>query len=239
MELSVLLDDLFPEGHQVDIVDGALWGAGQFGGREVAIIGTTDHAAIGVEIALKLAGIVLETVRNHPGRPILMLVDTQGQRMSRRDEMLGINGYLAHLAKCLEVARRRGHRLVTLVYANAVSGGFLSFGLMGDEIHTLEGAQVRVMNLPAMARITKLPLERLEELSRTSAVFAPGVENFIKLGGVSSVWRSPLAAELSRALERTSQEDLRRREGLERGGRELAWSVAQRAAEEPAAAVGG
>ena len=30
------------------------------------------------------------------------------------------------------------------------------------------------MNLPAMARVTKIPLDRLQELSKTSAVFAPG-----------------------------------------------------------------
>ena len=35
-------------------------------------------------------------------RPIVMLVDTSGQRLSRRDELLGINGYLGHLAQCLE-----------------------------------------------------------------------------------------------------------------------------------------
>ena len=45
-----------------------------------------------------------------------MLVDTGGQRLSRRDELLGINGYLAHLAKCLELARLRGHKLISLIY---------------------------------------------------------------------------------------------------------------------------
>ena len=231
MTLPELLDDLFPQGHQVQVEDGVVWGSGRVAGREVAVIGTTDHAAIGVEIALKLATTVLETVRRHPGRPILMLVDTQGQRLSRRDELLGLNGYLAHLAKCLEVARRRGHRLISLVYAEAVSGGFLSFGMMADEIDTLAEAQVRVMNLPAMARITKIPLEKLEELSRTSPVFAPGIENFLKLGGVRAIWQRPLAKPLAQALENTSQADDRRQQGLARGGRTLAGKVAARVAE--------
>jgi hypothetical protein len=36
----------------------------------------------------------------------VILVDTQGQRLRRRDEMLGINSYMAHLGKCIELARR-------------------------------------------------------------------------------------------------------------------------------------
>ena len=55
-----------------------------------------------------MAGVVLDVVRDHPSRPILLLVDTQGQRLSHRDELLGINGYMAHLAKCLDLARRQG-----------------------------------------------------------------------------------------------------------------------------------
>jgi malonate decarboxylase gamma subunit len=49
-------------------------------------------------------------VREHPGRPILMLVDTQGQRLRHRDEMLGINSYMAHLGKCVDLARRKATR---------------------------------------------------------------------------------------------------------------------------------
>ncbi len=129
---------------------------------------------------LSLAEFVLKIVRQSPGCPILMLVDTQGQRLSKRDEFLGINGYLAHLVKCLELARLRGHQLLTLVYAEAVSGGFLAFGLMADEIHTLAEAKVRVMNLPAMARITKLPLDKLEELSLSSPVLCPRCREFLQ-----------------------------------------------------------
>ncbi|MGN2393609.1 biotin-independent malonate decarboxylase subunit gamma, partial [Pelomicrobium sp. G1] len=84
------------------------------------------------------------------------LVDTSGQRLSRRDELLGINGYLAHLAKALAFARARGHLLLALVYGEAVSGGFLSFGMMADYVYALRDAQVRVMNLAAMARVTKI-----------------------------------------------------------------------------------
>jgi malonate decarboxylase gamma subunit len=230
MKLASLLDQLFPLGHAVRIDDQVITGSATTATGEVTVIGTTDHAEVGVEHAQRLAEAVLDSTRNHPRRPIVMLVDTAGQRLSRRDELLGINGYLAHLAQCLEIARRRGARLISLVYGEAVSGGFLSFGLMADEIFALPDAQVRVMNLKAMARITKQPLERLEALSRTSPVFAPGVENYAAMGAVSAVWDDKLAERLVAALSTTSTGDVRRRLGKERGHRKLADEVAQRVA---------
>lgn len=231
MKVEALLQDLFPLRHSVTTEGGVLAGFGYTDKGEVAVMGTTGHLAVGIEAALKLAGFILKVIRERPGCPVLMLVDTQGQRLSKREELLGINGYLAHLVKCLDLARRKGHRLVTLVYCEAVSGGFLSFGLMADEIHALADAKVRVMNLPAMARITKLPLEMLQELSAESPSFAPGIENFIKLGGVQSVWAPPLAQRLEEALEGRTTKDRRREEGRERLGRKLALPVSRAVAD--------
>ena len=157
-----------------------------------------------------------------------MLVDTEGQHLSKTGEILGINGYLAHLVKCLGLASKEGHFLVSLVYGEAVSGGFLSFGLMADEIHALAEAKIRVMNLPAMARITKLPLEMLEDLSWSSPSFAPGVENFFKLGGVKSIWSPPFEKHLKRIFGQDIEGDQRRKQGLERQGRKLAYIVSQK-----------
>ena len=82
-----------------------------------------------------------------------------------------------------------------------MSGGFLSTGLIADEVYALPTAQVRVMALPAMARVTKQPLERLEELSRSSPVFGPGVENYIALRGVRALWpEQELAQRLAERL---------------------------------------
>jgi len=227
MKIEPLLNELFPAGHSVSVRAGLLSGYGSAGPGQVAVLGTTDHLAVSAEVALELACFVLNVVREKPGVAILMLVDTQGQKLSKADELLGLNGYLAHLVKCLDLASRRGHRLITLVYDEAVSGGFLSFGLMADDIHALADAQIRVMNLPAMARITKLPLETLQELSVKSPSFAPGVDNFYKLGGVLSIWRPPLADHLEAALKRQTCGDHRRDDGMERMGRKLAARVSR------------
>ncbi len=228
MDAKTLLAKLFPGGCDVAFDGQFFHGTGESAQGKVAIIGSIDAAPIGVELAFRMAGDVLRIVRDHPARPILLLVDTQGQRLSRRDELLGINGYMAHLAKCLQLARNRGHKIIGLVYSEAVSGGFLASSLLADRCYALPEAQVRVMNLPAMSRITKIPLERLEELSKSSPVFAPGVTNYLKMGAVHSLWDGDLALRLSEALEVPAEGDLRRQWGEERDGRKLARKVAEK-----------
>ena len=226
LPLNTLLDALFPRGHAVAVNDAVLTGSARTDDGEVTVIGTTDKLEVGVDHALTLATAVLASTRAHPQRPIVMLVDTAGQRLARRDEMLGINSYFAHLARTLDLARRRGAPLVSLVYGESVSGGFLSFGLMADRIFALPEAQVRVMDLRAMARVTKQPLEKLQALSQNSPVFAPGVENYVSMGAVEAVWEGDLAQALVDAFKTPATGDQRRERGAERGGRLLAHDVA-------------
>jgi malonate decarboxylase gamma subunit len=225
MDWNTITSALFPRGHAVVENDLFLSGTAQVGETTVAVVGTTGHAPIGVEIALAQARFILETVREHPGRPILILVDTVGQRLRHRDEMLGINSYMAHLGKCVELARRQGHPVLGLVYDQALSGGFITSGLMADACYALPDSTIRVMGLPAMARITKVPEERLTELAVSNPVFAPGPENYLRMGGVREIWSGDLAAQLEAALEDLAPRDERAALGLARGGRKFAQPV--------------
>ncbi|WDZ94423.1 biotin-independent malonate decarboxylase subunit gamma [Herbaspirillum sp. WKF16] len=225
VDWRALAQQLFPLGHDIAEQDNFLSGTARVGEASVAVIGTTGHTPIGIEIALAQATAILATVREHPGRPIVILVDTQGQRLRHRDEMLGINSYMAHLGKCVELARRSGHRVVGLVYDQALSGGFITSGLIADACYALPDATIRVMGLPAMARITKVPEERLTELARGNPVFAPGPENYLRMGGVAAIWNGDLAQSLLDALAADRSDDRRALDGLERGGRKLARRV--------------
>lgn len=222
MNWQTLADALFPQGHSLTEKADFLCGTAQVDGEIVAVVGTTGHTPIGVEIALSQAQAVLETVRAHPGRAIVILVDTQGQRLRYRDEMLGINSYMAHLGKCIELARRQGHKIVALVYDQALSGGFITSGLMADACYALPEATIRVMGLPAMARITKVPEEKLVELAAGNPVFAPGAENYLRMGGIAAIWHGDLGEQLKQALATADSNDQRAALGLERGGRH--WS---------------
>ena len=226
MNWQMLARQMFPSGHTIIEYDGFLSGTAQVGQHTVAVIGTADHAAIGVEIAMAQAKSVLATVREFPQRPIVILVDTQGQRLRHRDEMLGINSYMAHLGKCIELARQRGHRVIALVYDQALSGGFITSGLMADACYALPDATIRVMALPAMARITKVPEARLIELAKNNPVFAPGPENYLRMGGLQAIWHGDLAAALTQALAEADPVDRRNALGLQRGGRKMAHPVA-------------
>lgn len=221
---------LFPAAYDIREQDHFLCGEGTVtpadaAAQTVAVIGTCGHAPIGVEIALAQARAVLAVVREHPGRPIVLLVDTQGQRLRHRDEMLGINSFMAHLGKCIDLARRQGHTIIGLVYDQALSGGFITSGLMADDCYALAGTTIRVMGLPAMARITKVPEERLTALAQSNPVFAPGPENYVRMGGLRQIWEEDLARHLLDALAAAPAGDLRAVLGQARGGRLLAQRV--------------
>jgi len=228
MEWNKVAEQLFPSGHEVRQEGDLLLGTGHLGLNTVAVIGTTNHTEVGVELALAMAKAVLSVILDHPARTIVFLVDTSGQRLRHRDEMLGLNGYMAHLAKCVEMARRRGHAIISLVYEQALSGGFLANGMMADVCAALPEAEIRVMGLPAMARVTRISEERLTELSKTSPVFAPGAKNYLKMGGLDELWEGDLSACLVNALEHIDASDHRRVRGQERGGRLLADPVVKR-----------
>ncbi|MEY8875616.1 MAG: biotin-independent malonate decarboxylase subunit gamma [Leptothrix sp. (in: b-proteobacteria)] len=228
MDWNTLAERLFGTDHGLQADGDFISGTVSFDGQPITVVGTTHHAPIGVQLALAQARAVLDTVAQHPGRAILLLVDTQGQQLRRRDELLGINRAMAHLGMCIDLARRRGHRVLGLVYDQALSGGFLTSGLIADACYALPEAEIRVMRLPAMARITKLQPELLEALSLSNPVFAPGVANYVAMGGVRAVWEGDLAAALRQALADTPTDDRRAADGATRGGRRLAQDVVQR-----------
>jgi malonate decarboxylase gamma subunit len=214
------------------IADGHfLSGSAVLDGQTMTVIGTTQHAPIGYALALRQAAGVLDTLAHHPGRAILLLIDTQGQQLRRHDELLGINRAMAHLGCCIDLARRRGHRVIGLVYDQALSGGFITSGLIADACYALPDAEIRVMRMPAMARVTKLPEARLTALSQTNPVFAPGVDNYVRMGGVRGLWgttsQPDLAAGLRAALADASVVDSRAADGQARGGRLMAGPVVQ------------
>lgn len=228
---NLLATQLFGHDHGIQAEGDFLHGTAQLDGAPITVVGTTGHAPIGVALALAQARVVLDTIARHPGRPIVLLIDTQGQQLRRRDELLGINRAMAHLGMAIDLARRRGHRVLGLVYDQALSGGFITSGLIADACYALPEAEIRVMRIPAMARVTKLPEAMLTALSKDNPVFAPGVDNYVAMGGVRALWRGDLQAALRAALAHTPVDDVRAQDGAARGGRKLAAAVAHRVME--------
>ena len=95
-----------------------LTGYATVGGAKVCVIGTCDGTYIDNAAALRLAAHVIGCVEKHPKMPIVMLVDSAGQEPNRVAEMLGLASYFGHLLSCLELARRKGHKLITVATAS-------------------------------------------------------------------------------------------------------------------------
>ena len=80
--------------------------------------------------------------------------------------------------------------MIALVIGRAISGAFLCHGLQADHILSLSpefGTMIHVMPITSISRITKMDIERLEELSKENPVFAAGPQFFYHLGGVDEL----------------------------------------------------
>ncbi|HEY1998670.1 biotin-independent malonate decarboxylase subunit gamma [Paraburkholderia sp.] len=217
--------------HDITVRDDGLLSGTATIGQPVDVIGISGRAFVGVDEALWLSGRVLETIRRGGDRPIVVLVDSGSQRMSKRDELLGLNEYLAHLAKSLLLASQCGHRTVGLLYGHTAAGAFIATALATRVFVALPDAEPAVMDLPSMSRVTKLSLEVLEEKAKSSAVFAPGLDNLAKTGAVDAVLdpAQPLAPQLEHWLtEPAGRPDGRARRGKSGGSRPAAERIALR-----------
>lgn len=225
MDAPALLDALFPEGHQTTISDSLITGTGTLGGQTIEVLGTTNHAYVGGTEALFFADRFLDVAEKNPGRPILMLVDNNGQRMALDEELLVLPEYVAHLLKAQQFAREAGSKIIAVLYGPAIAGGFIAFGMLADRIVAVPGAEPSVMKLEAIARVTKMPLDQLEELAKKISVFSPGCDSFFQMGGVYEIWNDDFANHLASLLGTDVSKDLRAVIGKERGGRKCAADV--------------
>lgn len=240
MTLDEILGSLFADSRDLVRENGLLWGRARLaddGPEQMAtVIGVQGRAFVGVDDAILLSRVVLQTIAAGAAQgsqePILVLIDSSSQRMSKRDELLGLNEFLAHLAKSLLYAHARGHATVGLLYGHTAAGAFIATALATSTLLALPGAHPAVMDLPSMARVTKLPLAVLEEKAKSTPVFAPGLDNLEQTGGVARVLNSdqPLSSQVREVLTTLTQgdraQDSRDRLGKARGGRPVAADIA-------------
>lgn len=240
MTLDELLAGLFPAGASVQRgPHGTASGTGRLeGGKEVAVVGVVDGTPLGIDGALILAGHVLDIVAKGGETPIVVLVDTSSQNMARRDELLGLNEYLAHLSKSLALASIKGHATVGVLYGHAAAGAFISTALSTQILAALPGAYPSVMDLPSISRVTKLPLDTLKELAKSTPIFAPGLDPLYATGAVTERWEvATMAGQLKDALATRARgfDDRRDEIGLARKGRLRAHEIAAKVEQEASA----
>lgn len=190
-----------------DYGPGSVVGTIKLGGREATVIASDAEAfnerfpvvfagVIGLEEGYKMATAVYRMMKadeeepEEQKRPILLIVDTPGNGPGKLEEIAGMNKATGAYQLALAEARKAGHPVLAVVIGRAISGAFLCHGLQADHILALSkdyGTMIHVMPLTSIARITKMDIERLAELSARNPVFAAGVDFFYKLGGVEEV----------------------------------------------------
>lgn len=231
MTTDALLAQFFgASSSQIKITNKIATGYASVEGREVCVIGTVEGTYIDNAAALQLAAQVIDCVENKPGFPIIMLVDSAGQEPNRTAEMLGLPVYFGHLLTCLQVARDKGHALITVATGKAIGGAFICYGMFADSIYALDSASVGLMPVEAMSAVTKIPVATLQALSETLPALEFGAVPFALLGGVKEVWPTDasLSGKLAAAITDATPEDTRAELGKQRGGRLQALDVQQR-----------
>lgn len=203
---------------------------------------------IGLEEAYKMSLAVYYTIeadkekKQLEKRPVLLIVDTPGNVPGKIEEMFGMTTATGAYQLALAEARKAGHPVIAMVIGRAISGGFLCHGLQADMVLSLSkeyGTMIHVMPLSSVARITALPIEKLQKLAENDPVFASGAEFFWKLGGIEEIieqideMRDAVIQHIEkiRSLKETGQEETlgpvgRARLGEERGGRLMKIKIA-------------
>ena len=231
MTLDEILASLFPDGHDVKNDNGVVFGTANLrSGHKALVIGVADRTPVGVDAAIRLSAHVLDSL-GHESGPIFVLVDSDSQRMSKRDELLGLNEFLAHLAKSLIYADMNGRPTVGIMYGHSAAGALLATGLATRVLVGVPGATPAVMDLPSMAKVTKLSMETLQQKAKSTPVFAPGLANLSRMGAVHLTWddKVSLADQLTALLaDMPDAHDRRDILGKERGGRLKAAEIAER-----------
>ena len=229
MKLPDLLTQLFTEGSNIVTTDWLVTGEATVAGKPVSILGTTNHTFIGVREAVVLSEKFLDIAERFPGMPILMLVDNNGQRMALDEELLVLPEYIAHLLKAgtgharlagckpliadrlRQFNSRRFHRF-------RHGGGPCCLRSRGRDFRDEAGGHEFPRDQNA---IGKTP----GALASKVSVFAPGSENFYKMGGIYEMWTDQFPARLQHLIASDISKDLRVQLGHERGGREAAQSA--------------
>lgn len=228
MQRDDILHSLFPSGFDIKTHDGLMMGQGQTNaGQRVHIAGIYDDTPLSIDGALVLAEHILNIAQSQTTDPIVLMIDSSSQNMSRRDELLGLNEYLAHLAKSIYIAEQHGHRTLGLLYGHSAAGAFIATALACEMLVALPEARPEVMDLPSIARVTKLSIDTLKEKAAQTPVFAPGLSFLTKTGAIAEVWESgaDLALKLDALLAQPRSHDVRTARGLALGGRPRADTI--------------
>lgn len=148
------------------------------------------HGEVGLQEGFSVATIVNDIVAADADkatkRPIVLIVDVPSQAYGYKEELIGIHMSLAAAAVAEAKARQAGHPLIAVAAGDAVSGGFLAFGLQSNRLVVLDDDSITIqaMSKASAARITQRTIAELEAATEHVPAMAYDVKNYQKLGAM-------------------------------------------------------
>jgi acetyl-CoA carboxylase beta subunit len=144
--------------------------------------------AVGAAEIWQLADAVLGA---RTGEAVLLRVNCPGQAATRRDELLVLSEYVAHLALCLRVASSRGVELITRIEGESAGGIYVALASGAASVEANPEAMVRVLPGKAIQVVVREtpPTETLADALRTGVVdrVVEGAESCVAERAASTV----------------------------------------------------
>lgn len=125
--------------------------------------------AVGAAEIWRLADAVLSC---QSGQIAMLRVDCPGQATSRRDELLVLSEYVAHLAHCLRDRCRNGVEIIMRIEGQSAGGIYVALAAGSGRVEAVPQATVRVLPAKAIQVVLgkTLPDETLAEALATGVV---------------------------------------------------------------------
>ncbi|KRL88209.1 malonate decarboxylase, beta subunit [Lacticaseibacillus pantheris DSM 15945 = JCM 12539 = NBRC 106106] len=150
------------------------------------------HGEAGLEEGYTVGNVVNDLIAADTDKPIadktpiVIVVDVPSQAYGYKEELIGIHMALASAASAYARARQAGHKVVSFIPGDAVSGGFLTQGLQSNRLVALDDLDITIqaMSKASSARITQRTIAELEEATKHVPAMAYDIENYQKLGSL-------------------------------------------------------
>jgi len=171
----------------------------QPGAAATGVLSSVAPAALGPAQALAMGLALRQWTREAPpDAKLVVLEDSPGHEASPEAEAMGLPQYLAYLALCHAEARAAGRKEIGVLIGTGVSAAFFCNTLQAPVLYALASGKVRLMDLRAMERVTRLPKKEVEKLLADDPVFGQEARHLQALGALAGTIQSWSLTELER-----------------------------------------
>jgi hypothetical protein len=167
---------LLPPGY-VAVCEGSVFSAAPGPGRGKAVFGgCVSGRTVTARDCWRLSERLMTLGLEHPGSPIVLVLDAQAHAATVADESVLLSEYLVHLSMVIAQLARSGHRTALWLPGAASGAAYVAFASPADRVSVLPSARVSI--LPALAQ-QRIIGQALEPAMDVQSVLAAGVADAV------------------------------------------------------------